>query len=414
MTIQTLTSPVLTLATSPQALNAIDKLWLRRSASDSNGIESDGMFMYIFWFCVVWFVLLMGLMTYFVIVYRRRPGKIAPRSSSHNTAIEIAWTVIPTLFLVHMFFVGFFGYMDKMVAPGDATEMSLKGFKWGWSVTYPNGMETTQNTVIGTQEVPIFYMPAETAIRMKMSSNDVIHAFWVPDFRIKQDVQPNRYTSVWFKAHRPTQGEEGVSLHPANEAEAIARNEKFIAPLAGKPYRDHWVFCAEYCGDNHSEMAAIIRVVESGDFQTWVDWTADFIGTKTPLTVRGEQLWKAKCSSCHTIDGTANTGPTWKNIFGHEVDFTDGSKLTAEQMRDPVVFDNYIRESILVPSAKIVKGFGNNMASWQGQLGDKEITALTAFMKSTKVTVDGGVDPAKLDGDYKALQDAQKAAEEKK
>lgn len=367
----TLTSLIASAEISP-----FTQLMLRQHGATPAARETDDLYMWLFWFCVIWFVMLMTMMVYFVFRYGRRKGRIAPNSSAHNTPLEVTWTLIPTALVIYIFWMGFDGYMKKVVAPGDAIEMRLTGFKWNWKVEYPNGAETNVLTTLGAREIPVFYMPAERAVRFRMNSTDVMHSFWVPDFRIKQDLLPNRYTTFWFRANAPS----GDNRHATNENEAAGRDMPFIPGLENVPYEDHWVFCAEYCGTEHSEMAAIIRIVPEDAYNRWVESISG--GNMTPVQI-GETQYRLKCAACHTVDGRSNTGPTWKNIYGHEVEFADGSKLTAEQMSDPATFANYITESIRVPSAKIVKGFANNMTPWSpSQLSDKQIDGIIAYMMS--------------------------------
>src|SRR5262249_8650094 len=153
---------------------------------------------------VLWFVFLMALMIYFVARYRRRKGTIAPRSASHNTPLEIAWTVIPTLFLVYIFFAGFKSYFDKAIAPGNAWVMDVVAQKWSFGLPYPNGPDTTVTPVIGAREIPVSSLPAEVPIKLQLISQDVNHGFFVPDFRIKMDIFHNRYTTTWFRANAPS------------------------------------------------------------------------------------------------------------------------------------------------------------------------------------------------------------------
>ncbi len=369
-------------------LDWFHKAWFRTDAATANGVSTDNIGMWLWWFCTLWFVFLMALMVVFVVRYRRRKGRIAPKSPSHNTPLEIAWTVIPTLFLVYIFFRGFWSYMEKLVAPGNAVEMSVLASKWNWSLTYPNGSESNATTVIGSRVIPVFYMPAERAIRVKMNSQDVMHAFFVPDFRVKADILPNRYTTVWFKALQPSSGK----IHPRTQVDADSAHASatangltyggpnYIKELEGVPYEDHWLFCAEYCGDEHSEMAAIIRVVPEDAYNRWLETIGT--GSLSPKDL-GKRMYETKgCITCHTIDGAPNTGPTWKNMFGHGVTFTDGSAYSEAQMSDPTFFQNYARESILVPQAKIVTGFGSQMSSYQGVLNDKMIDGVIAYIMS--------------------------------
>jgi len=325
--------------------------------------EVDSVFMGIFWLSTVCFVVLMFLMVYWAIKYRRRPGQIALPSPSHNTPLEIAWTVIPLGIMAIMFFKGFHGYMRLAVAPAGAIELDLTAQKWDWTITYPGGENSPEKVLVGDKMAPVFVVPASTPVMLRMKSIDVIHSFWVPDFRGKFDVMPNRYTVYWFNADPPMGGQV---LPPGSAA-------------PGEPYEDHWIFCAEYCGDSHSEMTGVIRVVSPEAY-------AKVIGTwgtagMTPVEL-GKRVWTVKCSSCHTSDGKISTGPTWQNLYGHEVSFTDGSTYSAAQMGDPVFFANYVRESILEPSKKIVAGFGNQMVSFQGQIKAEEIEGVIAYIKS--------------------------------
>ena len=341
--------------------------------------ETDDMYMWLWWFCVAWFVFLMALMTYFVVKYRRRKGKISADSASHNTPLEVAWTVIPTLMLVYIFFMGFRGYMNKMVAPGEAIELNVTGQQWFWSLTYPNGAESTTVKPIGAKaSSPVFYVPADVPVRLRMNSKDVMHAFWITDFRTKQDVVPNRYTTLWFQAGLS----KSPKYHVNTAAEAKAEGTEFIPDLAGVPYQDHIVFCAEYCGNEHAEMAATLRIIPYDSWQKWLTYIQNPIGK--PLKEIGEFVWKTKCASCHSVDGSPNTGPTWKDAYGSEVEFTDGTKALTD--------DNYIRESIVYPTKKLVKGFGPNMAVIS--LSERQIIGVIEFMKTlSKNTPPGALLP---------------------
>lgn len=365
-------------------------IWFRSKPGATYSHDVDDLFMYIFWFSAFCFVVLMGLMVYWTVKYRRRPGQPLLLSSSHNTLLEIAWTVLPLLPLAFFFFKGFHGYVNGVVATGDARELVIKAKKWQWDITYPNGANSPEtipfaktktikylNAASGKSEevkpfgrtadslswgeVPVFYIPAETNLRLRMSSDDVIHSFWVPDFRIKQDVMPNRYSSLWF---RP------IAL--SDNAEKLPN---------GEPYEDHWIFCAEYCGTDHSKMMGILRVVRRDYFDRWVE-AANAGGTPEET---GQKLWRRNCSSCHTVDGTPSTGPSWKSDAAAGTGW--GSTIQLEKGGTTVVFDeNYVRESILEPQAKIHKGFGPNSAmnSFAGQLKDDQIESIIAFMKSLK------------------------------
>lgn len=366
------------------------KAWFRDSASTALGVETDEIAMALWWICVGWFVFLMGLMFYFVFKYRRRAPGPAARSIAHNTPLEVAWTVIPTLFLIWMFFAGYKGYINKFIAPGNALEVRVTGVKWSWSVAYPGGAETNETTKIGAKEIPVFYFPASTPVRMIISSIDVIHAVYVPDFRIKVDAMPNRYTTVWFEAKSPETAPNARRFGPTEPE--WKRNQ---------PYTDHNLYCAEYCGDEHSEMWAVVRIVPDAVYKAWIVDMKEG-GGKAPEEV-GKQAWKTRCSSCHTVDGSKGTGPTWKDLFGHTVEIEGGPSVVADE--------NYIRESIRTPAVKIVKGYPNQMTPWGPDiLSEKQIDNIIAYMKS--ISIHAPKDPTAAPGDKPA--DAHSPPAEKK
>jgi cytochrome c oxidase subunit II len=334
--------------------------------------HADWLFFWIYAITAFFFVLLMVLMFYFTFRYRRRAGVAPVRSRSHNTMLELTWSVVPTIILVWMFFEGFRGYAYMMVAPAQAPEVLVTGQMWNWSVTYPNGAaspEVTRSRKIndergrhdgdeGVTEIPIFVMPEKMPIKLRMHSLDVIHAFWIPDFRAKFDVYPNRYTSMWFES-------TGIDLERAR------RNQWYLDD--GTPYQDHWVFCAEYCGSMHSEMAAIIRVVPKEKyFEIIEQWSTP---TGTPAEMGAFYYRRYGCNSCHSIDGSRSTGPSFQNLYGYQREFTAADPLTADA--------NYIRESILEPGKKVVQGYQNVMPSFQGRIEEEEeINYLIAFIQS--------------------------------
>ncbi len=352
----------------------------REPGSSTIAGPSDDIFYLIFILSTIFFVLLMVLMVWFAFKYRRRPGQVPLRSAQHNTILELAWSVIPTILLAWMFFVGFWGYADQLVAPSEASECVVTARKWSWSLTYPNGATSpvvTRTRSMGDDPVqigpgkteavvdtPIFVVPEEHPLRFRMASIDVIHSFWVPDFRAKFDVFPNRYTSTWFK---PSKIKGGHTLP----------NDGDWKQWAGKPYEDHWVFCAEYCGQSHSDMYAILRVVP---YETYLSILDDWAKPKGEPWEKGKFFHKAKgCYSCHSVDGSRIVGPSWKDMFGHKVEFADGTAYTDEQMSDPTFFANYVRESILTPAAKIVKGYPNQMTFQH--VNPEEMDDLIAFME---------------------------------
>ena len=339
------------------------QFWLGPTLNASpEATQTEFLYMFILWVNIISFVIVMGMMFYFIFKYRRAAQKTNYQVSiAHNTPLELAWSIIPLIVMVPIFWWGFKGYVGKLASPTDSEEIMVRGQKWQWTITYRTGA-TPQETApewklraITKSGVlsPVFAVPAGRPVRFLMNSSDVIHAFFIPDFRTKIDVTPNRYTSMWFK---PEPLVAGVDKKDEN----------------GRLYREHTVFCAEYCGENHSEMAAVLRVIPPEDYEALIrKWTEP--PETLPLWKIGEILYNARCATCHSLDGKIGTGPTWKNMYGHEVELTDGRKV--------MVDENFIRESILIPGKTIVKGFGPNMPSFQGQLKPMEMDALVMFIK---------------------------------
>jgi cytochrome c oxidase subunit 2 len=244
--------------------------------------------------------------------------------------LEISWIVVPTILVLLVFNWGFKSFIKMNVAPPNAYEIQAEAWKWNWLFTYPNG---TQSDTL--------YVPEGRPVKVTMSSRDVIHSFFVPAFRVKQDVLPNRYTSVWFEA--TNQG-------------------------------TYDLFCTEYCGTNHSDMITKTKVVSQQEFSDWVE-SGGGATDDMPLPQLGERLYRQQgCNACHSLDGSRMVGPTWQGLYGTENHaMADGSTVTADE--------NYLREAILEPGATIVEGYSNVMPANYQSLSERELSALIAFMK---------------------------------
>lgn len=341
-------------------------IWFTK-ANSTQAADTDYLFLFILWVCIVSFVILMGAMFLFIFKYRRRPGVPTIRSVSHNTALELGWSVGPLLILVPIFFWGLKGYVSKQASPAGVEIINIRGYQWNWDVKYSNGA-TPQELKLspsGDQKVPVIIVPQGRPVKLIFTSNDVLHAFFIPDFRTKIDVIPNRYTSMWFKTLDATKYD-------------VSADGKTIT------YHDHPVYCAEYCGNNHSDMAAFIRVLPPDEYERLkAEWTEP-PGTLAPAE-KGKRLWEQYCKSCHTIDGKASTGPTWKNLWGRTEEFSNNPPIT---FNDHAAFLTYFRESVYTPQAKLVKGFGPNMNSFQGIIKEKYIPDIVAFIQSVEVSPD--------------------------
>lgn len=337
-----------------------DRLWFRDTASSFAG-STDAVYYYIFWISTAFFVVLMFLMVYWGIKYRRRPGRPALVSPAHNTPLEITWTVIPTIFFAIMFVWGLYAYLPKVIAPSNAEIINVTAKQWNWSLTYANGAQSLQNERMSDVDAAVFALPRGRPVKFVMSSDDVIHSFYIPEFRIKRDVLPNRFTTAWVQAE--------VATH---KWDAVA--EKAVPIDPAQP--GFHLFCTEYCGDQHSQMANRIAVMEDADYQAWLAKQLDTSGID--LKSLGKALYTAKgCVACHRVDGVDASGPTWKGIWGQ-----DRPPVGGKTPISPTVDFNYIRQSVLEPAAYVKAGWQNNMPSYQGQLNSREILALATFIMS--------------------------------
>jgi cytochrome c oxidase subunit 2 len=310
----------------------LGSFWLPKASSTTAGAV-DWAFDVVLWIDIAFFVGIIGVMAYFMSKYRRRKEGEKTSNVSHNTTAEITWTVLPTLLLGVLFVVGLRGFANAQVAPADALEIKVTGAKWFWTFTYPNGYVSTNKMIV----------PLDRPVKLLMSSQDVVHSFFIPEFRIKQDAVPGQYTTMWFNA---------------TEAKTVQ------------------VECAEYCGTSHSDMLATIEIKPEVEFKDWLEKAGDEGKGLSPAEY-GQKLYTSKnCFTCHSTDGSRIQGPSFKGVFGRKEDLEGGASISVDE--------NYIRESLLDPNAKIVKGYPAVMPTYKGTLKDKEIDALIAYLKSVK------------------------------
>lgn len=349
------------------------RMWFRNTQGTfASGV--DGVFFYIFWVSAIFFAILMGLMVYFGIRFRRVKGQAAEPSPAHNTVLELLWSIIPTILMAIMFYWGFKEYVVMRVPPGDAMEVYVTAKKWSWTLEYPNGagsLETVSKSqegrLLAGVDAPVFVLPVNKPVKFVMTSEDVIHSFFIPDMRIKRDVFPNRYTTLWCEPTEVTHRWDPELKHGV--------------PIGGA--KGLYLFCAEYCGDQHSQMLAEVQIMSDADFRAWMAEQANT--DAIPPIQLGEILYKtAGCVACHSVDGKAGTGPTWQGVWD---DPRPGwTPQQGDGMFDPddraVVNLNYIRESIINPGAYIREGYANQMPTYQGKFKDREIRAIATYIKS--------------------------------
>ncbi|HKQ59762.1 MAG TPA: cytochrome c oxidase subunit II [Candidatus Polarisedimenticolaceae bacterium] len=304
-------------------------VWLPPQAS-SMAERVDAAWNLVYWVSAFFLALITGLLLLFIVRYRARPGWRAQPSPDHNLPLELLWTLIPIGLVALMFWQGYRAYLDVATPPLNAYDVQVTGQKWNWLFTYPNGY------VDGELHVPV-----GQPVRLTMTSPDVIHSLYLPDFRIKRDVVPGRYDKLWFTAREP-----GV----------------------------HDVFCAEYCGTSHSKMLTKLHAHTPEEFAGWLEHASDFLARMPPAEAGGMLYNQRGCKQCHSVDGSPGTGPTFQGLFGSTQRMADGSQVRADE--------NYIRESILEPQAKIVDGYPPVMPSFQGRIKDPEIGAIIEYLKT--------------------------------
>ena len=297
----------------------------------------DGLFAFHFKAIAFLFALIVGLMIYSIVVFRRKPGDTSDGPHVEgNTSLEVLWTVLPLAAVLYVSYMGANVLGETMRADPHPLEINVIGSQWSWRFDYPElGISSTE-----------LMLPVDKQTLLMMSSTDVIHSFWVPEFRIKQDALPG--------------GEEMV-------------RELRLTPNKTGEYK---VRCAELCGRDHAKMLAAVKVLPHTGFDAWVaEQTAALSGDPV---ARGEK-WAGDfgCRACHSIDGTPGVGPTWKGVFGHEVKLADRTTVTANR--------DYLFEAIRDPGVKIVEGFQNLMPpNIAGDMTDEQIFDVIAYIEIFK------------------------------
>lgn len=280
----------------------------------------------------IFFALLIFFLIYiFAVRYRRRSEDEVPRQIPGLIQLELAWSVIPFGMALVVFVWGAKLYFTTYTPPTDALEIYVVGKQWMWHIQHPTGQ----------REINELHIPTGRAIKLTMATEDVIHSFYIPAFRVKKDVVPGRYTTMWFEATKPG---------------------------------NYHLFCAEYCGTKHSQMTGTIVVLEPLQYQQWLSGGD---ASETPVAAGEKKFQQLGCVTCHG-DKPGARGPSLKGLFGNPVQLQSGEIVT--------VNENYIRESILRPNAKITAGYGAIMPTYQGQINEAALLQLTAYVKSLGTT----------------------------
>jgi len=301
--------------------------FIPESASTISG-RVDALYFYLCGVTIFFTLLISGVLIFFVIRYRRRTPFEIPRPLAGSHRLEMMWSIIPFLIAMSFFVWGTKIYFAQYRMPKDGIEVYVVAKQWMWKFQHSTGQ----------REINELHVPIGRKIKLIMTTEDVIHDLFVPAFRIKADVVPGRYTTEWFEAT--------------------------------KPGRYH-LFCAEYCGMNHSGMGGWVVVMEPTDFDNWLSGNLN----QQSASSAGQQLYQALgCVSCHGANAEGGRGPALQGLFNSQMPLNNGQVVKADE--------NYIRESILNPQAKIVAGFGPIMPSFQGQVSEEQLMQLVAYIKS--------------------------------
>jgi cytochrome c oxidase subunit 2 len=286
----------------------------------------DALFFFVSGVTVFFTLLVAVLLIFFAVRYRRRREDFYPRPVVGSLPLETVWSVGPLLIALVIFFWGAALYFEKERAPDNALEIYVVGKQWMWHLQHPEGQ----------REINALHVPVGRPVKLIMTSEDVLHDFYVPAFRVKQDVVPGRYTYLWFEAT------QAGSYH---------------------------LYCALYCGTDHSRMIGKVEVMEPADYERWLGQKGD-----RSLALQGRQLFqKLQCVTCHHADA-GGRAPLLEGIYRTRVPLLGGRQVVADEA--------YLRESILYPDAKVRAGYRPIMPSFQGQVSEDDLIRLLAFLKA--------------------------------
>ncbi|MGD9589940.1 MAG: cytochrome c oxidase subunit II [Pyrinomonadaceae bacterium] len=302
--------------------------------------QVDALYFYLIAISVAFTIPIVAAVFIFGLRYREREKYATPEEMHGSIVLETVWSIIPFVISMTIFLGGAIVYYNQYRPPDDGMNVYVVGKQWMWKIQHEGGQ----------REINELHVPVDTNVKLTMTTEDVLHDFSIPAFRTKADVVPGRYTYLWFNATKP-----------------------------GK----YHLFCAEYCGLNHSGMGGYVYVMSKEDFAAWQSGN---VSGQTPVE-QGRDLFgnKLGCASCHA-GGPQQRGAKLEGIFNKEIKLVGGSTVVAD--------DAYIRESILNPGAKIVEGYQPIMPTFKGQVTEEQLIALVAYIKSLSGVADTGGQPA--------------------
>jgi len=298
-------------------------------------VEMDLLYLFITAVCAFFAILVVAVIAFFTIKYRRRTPDAVGADIHGSLMLELTWTFIPFVLSMVMFGWGASLFFRLASPPANAMELFVVGKQWMWKVQHPEGV----------REINEMHVPIGRPVRVTLGSEDVLHDYFIPAFRVKMDAVPGKVTTLWFEAT------EVGTYH---------------------------IFCAEYCGTKHSGMIGQVIVMTPQDYEAWLAG-----GKSTGTAVQnGERLFTdLACVTCHKPDSTGR-GPSLLGVFGSTVTLTDGRKVVADE--------NYLRESIMNSQAKIVAGYQGIMPTFQGMVTEENLLQLIAYIKTLKPAAPAG------------------------
>jgi cytochrome c oxidase subunit 2 len=300
--------------------------------ASTTAAEVDALYIFVIGVSVIMTVLIFFCVFLFALKYRRRDPGERPKPIHGSIPLEIGWSVIPFAIMLVMFAWGTELYYKNYTPPANTYDVYVTGKQWMWKIQYPDGQ----------REINELHVPTGRPVKLTLASEDAIHSLYIPAFRIKHDVVPGQYETLWFQATTPGR---------------------------------YHIFCAEYCGTGHASMGGWVTVMDPASFENWLAGGSSGGSMKD----RGEALFtQYGCATCHAPDGSGR-GPSLQNVFGRPVQLEDGHVMTADEA--------FVRESILNPSAKVVVGYTRDiMPVFQGQISEESLLQLIVYIKSLSET----------------------------
>jgi len=300
---------------------------LRPEAASSIAEGVDHLYFVLTFITLFFTIAIFSTIFVFMVKYRRRAENEVPPDIEQNLPLELAWTIIPTLICAGLFLWASSLYFENSRPPSASTEIFVIGKQWMWHIQHPEGV----------REINELHVPEGVPVKLTMTSEDVIHDFYIPAFRVKKDVIPGRYSSLWFQATK---------------------------------VGTYHLFCAQYCGADHAEMLGWVYVMSPADYETWLS-----SGTPSQTMEKtGEQIFnKLGCASCHQLDGTGR-GPSLVGVYGKQEDLKSGEKRLVDEA--------FIRQAIINPNSVTLRNYPPIMPTFRGQINEEQVLQLIAYVKS--------------------------------